>query len=166
MKKAILLTIMMSMVCAMVTGSNIALASGLDGDEQTVIQPEMTTAPFDLEIREKMFLTQMNDIYVNIEEYIGKSIKIEGMFMASYYEPTDAMFYMVMRYGPGCCGNDGIVGFEVAFDELVIKTPETNDWVEAVGVLEWYEEFEQMYLRLALSSLRVLDTRGLETVQQ
>ncbi len=46
------------------------------------------------------------------------------------------------------------------------RIPEPDDWVEAVGVLEEYDENGYKYLRLALSSLTVLKTRGAEYVSQ
>ena len=64
---------------------------------------------------------------------------------------------------PGCCGDDGEAGFEVRWEG---EYPEQNDWVEAVGILEAYEEEGYQYLRLALSSLTVLPTRGAEFVSQ
>lgn len=110
-----------------------------------------------------MFIAQTNDIYINPEDYLGKTIKYEGMFQSGYLEETDTTYYYVIRYGPGCCGYDANAGFEVAWDG---GYPEADDWVEIVGVLEQYEEDGYEYLRLNLSSLRVLETRGAEYVYQ
>ena len=54
-------------------------------------------------------------------------------------------------------------GFEVIWSG---DYPNNNDWVEAVGVLEKYEQDGYKYLRLNLSALTVLDTRGAEYVSQ
>ncbi len=116
-----------------------------------------------IEIKEKMFVAQTNDVYYNPEDYLGKTLKYEGLF-DSYDDPDNGQtYYAVIRYGPGCCGIDLNAGFEVLWNR---EYPEPNDWVEAVGVLEEYEENGQKYLRLALSSLTVLPTRGAETVYQ
>lgn len=114
-----------------------------------------------IEIPEKFFITQINEIYVNQKDYLGKTIKYEGIFDTYYWEEMDQTYHYVIRYGPGCCGNDANAGFEVAWDG---EYPEQNDWVEAVGVLEAYEEDGTEYLRLKLSSLNILPERGLETV--
>ena len=116
-----------------------------------------------IEIKEKMFIAQTNDIYYNAEDYLGKTIKYEGIYNAYYWDDEDSTFYSVIRYGPGCCGDDGEAGFEVVWDG---EHPEVNDWVEAVGVLEQYEDGGYKYLRLALTSLTVLPTRGAEFVNQ
>jgi zinc transport system permease protein len=118
-----------------------------------------------VEIKEKMFIAQTNDVYLNPEDYLGKTIKLEGLFKAEQY--GDQSYCFVIRYGPGCCGNDGNAGFEVAWDNQAAGAyPAIDEWVEASGVLRTYEEDGYPYLYLALSSLDVLDARGAEFVTQ
>jgi uncharacterized membrane protein YcgQ (UPF0703/DUF1980 family) len=119
-----------------------------------------------VEIREKMFLAQINDVYLNPKAYLGKTIKLEGLFKQDRgYGKT---YSFVIRYGPGCCGNDGNAGFEVAWGTEKSKPyPKEDSWVEATGVLKSYEENGYSdYLYLDLSSLNVLSKRGAETVLQ
>ncbi|WP_313133187.1 TIGR03943 family putative permease subunit [Anaerocolumna sp.] len=116
-----------------------------------------------IEIKEKMFIAQTNDIYFNPVDYLGKTIKYEGIFNVHEVPETDTRYYSVIRYGPGCCGVDAYAGFEVIWDK---DYPEQEDWVEAVGVLKEYEENGYQYLRLELTSLTVLSTRGEEYVYQ
>jgi uncharacterized membrane protein YcgQ (UPF0703/DUF1980 family) len=116
-----------------------------------------------------MFIAQTNDVYLNTEDYLGKTIKLEGLFKSQYYEEMQRAYCFVIRYGPGCCGNDGSAGFEVAWDPgytLGPSYPEEDAWVEAVGVLKTYEEDGFPYLYLALSSLTVKEERGAEFVSQ
>jgi len=120
-----------------------------------------------VEIKEKMFISQVNDVYLNKEDYFGKTIKLEGIFMMEQSTAREEPYCFVLRYGPGCCGTDGNVGFEIAWAENRKKTyPEKNAWVEATGVLKTYEEDDYEYLYLDLSSLNVLKTRGEEIVTQ
>ena len=114
-----------------------------------------------VEIKEKLFIAQTNDIYINAQDYLGKCIKYEGIFDIYEIPETGETFYSVIRFGPGCCGDDGNVGFEVTWDG---EYPESNDWVEAVGVLEEYEEEGLYYLRIALTDLTKLAVRGAEVV--
>jgi len=120
-----------------------------------------------VEIKEKMFITQVNDVYLNPKDYLGKTIKLEGVFKneKSY---DGGQYCFVIRYGPGCCGNDGIVGFEIKWDESIAKPyPKTDSWVESTGVLKQYEaDGYADYLYLDLISLNVLNKRGAETVVQ
>jgi len=120
-----------------------------------------------IEIKEKMFISQVNDVYLNKEDYFGKTIKLEGIFKMEYSTERAEPYCFVLRYGPGCCGTDGNVGFEVAWMNNKKKAyPEKDAWVEAAGVLKTYEEDNFEYLYLDLSSLNVLNTRGEEVVSQ
>lgn len=116
-----------------------------------------------IEITEKMFVAQTNDVYYNQEDYLGKAIKYEGIFNIYEVPETGAKFYSVIRYGPGCCGTDANAGFEVKWNK---DYPEHDDWVEAVGILGKYEDDGIEYLRLDLVSLTVLSERGQEFVSQ
>ncbi|MDR0388009.1 MAG: hypothetical protein LBH57_08230 [Treponema sp.] len=119
-----------------------------------------------IEIKEKMFIAQTNDVYLNPEDYMGKTIKLEGLFKFSSSPEYDVSYCFVLRYGPGCCGNDGSAGFEVAWDGDSAQYPEEDAWVEAEGVLKSYEEDGFPYLYLSLLSLEVKEERGAEFVAQ
>jgi len=116
-----------------------------------------------VEIKEKFFIAQTNDILLNSADYIGKTIRYEGLYGSDFWEETGETVQYVIRYGPGCCRNDGSAGFEVVWDG---ECPAQKDWVEATGTLESYVENGQKYLRLRLSSLKVLPVRGAEYVSQ
>ena len=118
-------------------------------------QPEV------IEIGEKLFVEQTNDVYYNPKDYLGKIIKYEGIFDIFEVPETGEKLYSVIRYGPGCCGIDANAGFQVIWDG---DYPNRNDWVEVVGTLEEYELEGTMMLRLSLSSLKVLEERGAEYV--
>jgi len=120
-----------------------------------------------VEIKEKMFISQVNDVYINAEDYFGKTIKLEGLFVTEQFSSRTDPYCYVLRYGPGCCGSDGNVGFEVAWaSSKKMSYPEENAWVEAIGELKTYEEDNSKYLYLDLSSLNVLNKRGAEYVNQ
>jgi hypothetical protein len=121
-----------------------------------------------VEIGEKFFIAQTNDVYLNPEDYLGKTIKLEGLFKRMEYEGGGG-YCFVLRYGPGCCGNDGSAGFEVSWDRADPNPPpypNEDDWVEAEGVLGYYREDDYPYLYLNLSSLEVKESRGAEFVSQ
>lgn len=119
----------------------------------------------DLNITEKMYVTYINEIYTNPDSYLGKRLKIEGMFTAEYFGETDTTYYYVYRQGPGCCGNDGsMCGFE--FTSKDGKYPNENDWIEVVGTLDQYDENGVQYLTIRADSVTVKDERGAEIVTQ
>ncbi|MDR1957102.1 MAG: hypothetical protein LBQ30_09650 [Treponema sp.] len=133
---------------------------------QVKVDPKYQANQGILEIKEKLFIAQTNDVYLNPEEYLGKTIKLEGIFQRQSFSDTDPPYYFVIRYGPGCCGNDGNAGFEVMWEQPDAVYPQDNDWVEAIGVLGSYEEDGYPYICINLSSLKTLETRGQEFVTQ
>lgn len=118
-----------------------------------------------IEIRERMFVTQVNDVYLNAQSYMGRTIKLEGIFLTRQISENESIHY-VIRYAPdGCCGGGGMIGFEVKWANSR-RYPENNSWVEATGVLKEYRSGPNRFLYLELSSLNVLETRGMEFVRQ
>ena len=117
-----------------------------------------------IEITERMFIGQVNEIYANPGDYLGKTVKLEGIF--KMYDAGDAIYYHVVRYGLDPCCGDANIGFEVVLsgDE---DPPEPDSWVLATGILktEQVNDFFS-FLYLDLSSLTVLNERGAEFVRQ
>lgn len=145
---------------AMLTESSLT-----DAGEEETAEIELSSEPVDgdvIEIKEKVFATMCDDIYLNTNDYLGKTIKIEGMAEETIDENYNETIYSVYRTSSGCCGNDGWSGFEYVYDG---EKPKDNDWIEVVGVLESYELDGQEYLRLRADSVTVKDERGAELVQ-
>ena len=84
-----------------------------------------------VEITDNFFIEQTNDLYLNLNDYIGKTIKIEGLIY-SYEDSNGDICYAVVRNTPGCCGNDGLAGLDIRYDE---DYPEEDTWVEVIGVV-------------------------------
>ena len=119
-----------------------------------------------IEIGERMFIGQVNAIYMNADDFLGKTIKLQGIFKRGQWEAHGEWFYFVLRYGPGCCGDDGNVGFEVKWSDSQ-DYPPPESWVEAVGILKSDKVNDsRSYIYLDLISLTVLDKRGEEFVRQ
>lgn len=117
-----------------------------------------------MEIREKMFIAQIEDIYYNIEDFKDKHIKVEGMY--SVVEPEEGdieKVHFVYRNAPGCCGNDGWAGFMLNYDG---EYPNKNDWIQVVGTPEIVKNgvYEDLYLNVI--SIEVMEERGAEFVNQ
>ncbi len=113
-----------------------------------------------VEIKEKMFIQQCDDIYMNSNDYKDKIIKLEGM----YQEYTDASetYHIIYRKSPGCCGNDGEVGFQFTYNG---EMPKPNDWIKVAGTIEVVKNsngYEDIILHV--TKLEVSDERGAEFV--
>ena len=113
------------------------------------------------EIRERMFMGQVNDVYKNRNSFLGRTIRYEGLFT------KNELFSAVFRYGPGCCGDDGKVGFEVRWEpDHLMQDPAEDSWVEVTGILKEYEYSSLKYLYLEIISLVELNKRGAVFVRQ
>ena len=125
-----------------------------------------------IEVRENMFIAQIEEINLNYWDYLGRTIKLEGFFRHNFWE--DHNWFYVVRSVPDCCGDGGVTGFEVTWDPEFEGTnhvvdlsqwPENNAWVEAIGELGHYDFFGNR-LFLVLSELNVLEERGLDFVHR
>ncbi|WP_262428359.1 TIGR03943 family putative permease subunit [Paratissierella segnis] len=116
-----------------------------------------------LEIGEKMFLTQINDIYFNFDDYKDKTIVVEGIYALFYSWDGNETTPVVYRNGPGCCGNDGWGGFLLKYDG---NFPNENDWIRVTGTPELVTEEYYTDLYLNVSSIEVKTERGAEFVAQ
>jgi uncharacterized membrane protein YcgQ (UPF0703/DUF1980 family) len=111
-----------------------------------------------VEIKENMFIAQINYINQNYKSFLGKTIQYEGF--VAYWELEDSEpFYMVIRNGEGgCCGDDAVIGFEIKTENNIY--PDENDWVQVTGVLEEYSEDGEKYLRINVTKLSYPEERG------
>jgi len=116
-------------------------------------------------IRDKMFIAQINDIYLNFDDYKNKIIALEGIYDEDIDPSTNESHSYVLRYAPGCCGDDGIVGFEILYDSN-ISLPKIDDWIEVYGTLKSIKRDGFSYIALQASEINVLDVRGLEFVEE
>ncbi|MBO6233338.1 MAG: hypothetical protein J6N78_04690 [Clostridia bacterium] len=92
------------------------------------VEPDMNNI---LEIKDNFFIEQTNDMYYNLKDYLGKTVKIEG-FVSSYTDNNGDICYGVIRNTPGCCGADGLAGLDIRYDG---EYPELKTWVEVIGVI-------------------------------
>lgn len=57
---------------------------------------------------------------------MDKTIKLEGLYDEYTNPETNETYRYVIRYDPGCCGNDRVAGFEVLYDG---DPPRLKDWI-------------------------------------
>ena len=113
------------------------------------------------EIREKMFIAQCNDIYLNLKDFEGRTVKIEGFCDTDIDPETGKTYYGVIRKGPGCCGNDGVAGFEFTYGG---QYPKQNDWLEVVGKITVVKKGNYDVVVIDASKVTVKTTRGADFV--
>lgn len=112
-----------------------------------------------IEIQEKYFVALSNDIYINNKLYLGKRIRMEGLYKEAVVDGK--LYHFAIRYGPGCCAYDQTCGFEIHYNG---QWPKEDEWVSVTGTLKQYEDQGRPYLYLELEDLTVKQERGAERV--
>ena len=104
-------------------------------------------------IGERFFLQQMDNIFLNHTDYLGRTLQYQGLFRTVHWPPTNSYHHYVFRYVASCCGMQGM-GFEVLLGNA--QTLPDESWVEVTGVLEEY----QGYIVIRVVSLVEIPRRG------
>jgi hypothetical protein len=103
-----------------------------------------------------MVYSEVNNIMVNPEEYIGKTIKISGPYNASFWEETGIYYhYVIISDATACCQS----GLEFIWDDnshIYPKDyPENDTEIEVEGVFSTYEELGVTYYYLKTDEITV-----------
>ena len=113
-------------------------------------QKNATAQKTDIEITDNFFIEQTNDIYLNLKDYIGKTIKMEGLIY-TYLNEDGNTGYAVVRNSPGCCGNDGLAGLDIKYNG---EYPEEDTWVTIEGKIEKQEIHGESIPIINLTSMK------------
>ena len=162
--------------------ANSSPAQSADGNGNTPSssQAALPKSEPDITFKEQTYVTLINDVYNNPDNYLGKTIQIDGMYtLEDFTTQSGKKYYYVYRQGPGCCGNDGsMCGFEFTtadgkYPSYVPKSGDANNahpWIKVTGVLEQYYEGEGdqktgPYFTLSNARYEVMNERGSEIVK-
>jgi uncharacterized membrane protein YcgQ (UPF0703/DUF1980 family) len=97
-------------------------------------------------LKDRLFVQQVRDIYLNPQSYGNKIIQIEGFF-GKYTDENKQERYEVFRKTAGCCGDDGTAGFEFVYKKEKLGFKE-NEWilVEALVKERVIDGYDHIYL--------------------
>jgi len=111
----------------------VALHSTNKKAAQTIQNSSMdeNAAETDIVITDNFFIQATNDVYLNVDGYVGQTIRMEG-FIYEYKDRSGDSHVAVVRNSPGCCGNDGLAGLDIAYADY----PSHGTWVEVVGTIK------------------------------
>ena len=84
----------------------------------------------DIVVGDKHYATQINDWYINFQDYEGKTVSIDGYYM------NFGGYTLVGRMGPSCpyC-TGGYVNFEFKTDLDLSKLKSEESWIRVKGIL-------------------------------
>jgi len=111
------------------------------------------------EIRDQFFARQVENIFMHLDSYVGRTIQIEGLFLSWHdVEDTGEMHHFVVRFLSDCCGGGGSIGFEINLGN--IAPPPNEAWVQLTGVLELHDTFATNNPVLMVTTIQELEEQG------
>lgn len=109
-----------------------------------------------------MVYSTVYQFMVDPDSYIGKTVKMEGQYYATWYEPTSQYYhYVVIADAAACCSQ----GLEFVWEDGSHSYPEDypsdETTVSVIGTFETYYETEDgteyLYCRLNNATMEVLN---------
>jgi len=93
-------------------------------------------------LKDRLFVQQVSDIYLNPQTYGDKIVQIEGFF-EKYIDEKKQERYAIFRKTAGCCGDDGRAGFEFVYKKEKLKFGQ-NEWIMVEAIVK--ERAADVYL--------------------
>ena len=118
---------------------------------------DKTGADVDLTVMSStMVYAEVYNIMANPGEYMGKTIKMSGLYYASYYDETDLYYhYVIVEDATACCaqGLEFIWDGEHAYPD---DYPDEQANIEVAGVFGSYDELGRTYYFITVGEINVL----------
>ncbi len=125
--------------------------------ENTISDGDIADIDYDLtKMGSDMVYATVYQLMVSPEEYVGKTFKMNGLYYATYYEPTNQIYhYCIIQDATACCAQ----GLEFVWDDGSHKYPdeypEDDSEIVVMGVFETYMEEDILYCRLSDATMEV-----------
>ena len=131
---ASLLTVLLLTLCAC-GGGEQASASDAEADAETASAPAAVDVDL-TQLSSTMVYSEVYNIMMAPEDYVGKVIRMNGECVSAYYEPTDATYYsIIIQDATACCAQ----GIEYVLDDGQAY-PEDGGEATVTGRFESYDE--------------------------
>ena len=132
-----------------------------DGTLYSLVKDELKA---DLIIGDNYFDTQINDIFLNPQNYSNKIIEIEGMFLdGNPY--TFVGRFSTSNLCPFCPAGYSYMEYQWQGEEIELKDQET--WIKVIGTLEKGNDetsYYQDYYYIQAKTIEVMNEKGQDTV--
>lgn len=99
-----------------------------------------------------IIMGEVNNMWANPGDYMGKTVKITGPYMASYYDET-GLYYHYVVIDNCCAGLEFILNGDYTYPD---DYPDNDTLIEVVGVFGQYDELGMRYIYLATDEITVL----------
>ena len=145
MKKYISVLIILCMLCI--------AATGCAGKEDNTLKP-MEGVDVDLAVLNGTMLSaQLNNMMENDNEYFGKTVRLRGIYAASYFEGTSKYYYWVITNG--CC-NERVEFLWNGDHKYPDDYPADGVEIELIGKFGSYTELDVSYYCIKVDDINIL----------
>jgi len=103
-----------------------------------------------------MVYAEVYNIMTNPYNYLGKTIKLNGLFYSSYYDENETMYYFVVITDATSCCPQGIEFIWGSGRKYPEDYPDEKSNIEITGVFSSYDELGETYYHLLVEDLRIL----------
>ena len=144
MKTRILKSIILLFTAFAAAGCSMAVA----GNEKSGVDVDLTLLSGNLAYAE------MGVMLANPDDYMGKTVKISGSYVTSYYDLTELTYHYVALLDVTTCCQQAI--------EFILEDAEPGDYpeiyanIEITGIFGVYDELGRDYCFLAVDSIKTL----------
>lgn len=119
----------------------------------------------DITVGDHLYMTQINDWFINFADYADKTVAIEG-----YYLNFQNGYQFIGRNGPTCpyC-TGGYVDFEIQTDYDTSKFKSGETWISIKGILrqgksKFSNGKEKVFYYIETITLEEMPTRGVDPI--
>ena len=143
---ASLLTVLLLSLCA--CGGGEQATAPAEANTETASAP--ASVDVDLtQLSSTMVYSEVYNIMMAPEDYVGKIIRMEGQCVSAYYEPTDATYYsIIIQDATACCAQ----GIEYVLTDGQAY-PEDGGEATVTGRFESYDEDGTTWYHLVNASV-------------
>jgi len=161
MKKYLSALLPLCLLCILATGC-AGIGTGIDKSQGNspavgVASPAVGAVDVDLTaLGSTMVYAEVYNMMTNPKGYMGKTIKMEGPYNASYFDETGLYYhYVIIEDATACCqqGLEFIWNGEHTYPD---DYPKEQERIEVTGVFGSYDELGKAYYYLSVDDISVL----------
>lgn len=147
---------LIAIICALCVVLSFSACS--KNENETEITTEQTTIKaIDVDLTKlssTMVYSEVYNMMIYPDQYVGKTVKMQGQYNEYYDEETDKTYYACVIADATACCQQGLE-FEVS-NEKDVANLINNDNIEVVGTFNTYNEGELQYFHLTNTSVKSL----------
>ena len=103
-----------------------------------------------------MVYAEVYNMMMEPESYVGKVIKLQGLYYSGYYEPTSQYYHFVIISDATACCAQGLEFVWLGEHAYPEDYPEGDTEIGVIGIFESYEEEGNTYYRIITEKVEVL----------